>query len=115
MTPLEKFEIINRTMEEDFKKGFLPDYLKPYFEWRLSNDSRPAFTLQEAEEMYDKASSTLDDLYDRYPHAYANIHDECNDNPWQITEGFVEDKRMVAYLEIVTDHITDMKLADMWR
>ena len=115
MTPLEKYDIILSSMEEDYKKGLLPDYLTPYFEWRYSASKRLTFTREEAQDMCNKANEELDDLYDKYPHAYSNAHDEDNDNPWQMKEGFGEDKRTAAYLEIVTDHLTDMRLADMWR
>lgn len=114
MTPIEKSRIIYASMDEDFSKGMLPSYLKPYFDWRAEGCKRVTFTRQQARIMCYEANNRLNDLYDEYPDAYSNVSDMCNDNPWQVYEGFGKDKRLAGCLSTITDDLTELIVADVW-
>lgn len=105
----ECYRAVVRCMYQDFKEGLIPKYLDPYFEWKLGSCDAPTFSLQEAEAMYEDADNALELLCDKHPGAISKTDSEHCDNPWRHTEAFGEDKRIAAYLEIITDELAELR------
>ena len=109
MTPHDKVVIIRERMLEDYHNGFLQDFLKPYFEWKTGVRELESISRKEANDMMERVSNLIDELYDKHPHPFEGISSFTDDNPWQNYEGFGEDKYMMSYLEAI-----DYELTNLW-
>lgn len=108
MNELEKADIRMHKMEDDYKRGLLPECFKPYFEWKFGDGKLEDFSKEEAYSMMEKASYMLDEYYDKHPHPYKSVNTYIDDNPWQPFEGFGEDKYIVCYLGAIDDELSGL-------
>ena len=106
-----KWDTLNREMIHDYDEHKFPNTIfEPYIKWKKSEISFNEINLEQIDRMSEEADR-LQELYDaQYPHAH-EIHDTfIVDDPWQFTRGYGDDKRMVAYLEYISDQLADLRI-----
>ena len=106
-----KWDVLNDKMLQDYKNHLFPnDIFKPYFKWKNSEISYDEITIEQIVAMSEEANRLLDFYDEKYPKA-RQIHDTfIVDDPWQMTRGYGDDKYMVAYLEYISDQLSDLHL-----
>lgn len=108
LSPIDRFNTITRCLLRDAKAGLLPDYLAPYLHWKLTEQCGLMFSLQDACEMVERVDADLERYDEIYPDAKCNADYEHLDNPWCYTSAYGEDKRIVAYLQIISDELVSL-------
>ena len=106
-----KWNTLNREMLHDYDEEKFPNNIfEPYIKWKKSEISFNEISLEQIDKMSEEADNLLGFYDAQYPHAH-EIHDTfIVDDPWQFTRGYGEDKRMVAYLEYISDQLADLRI-----
>ena len=114
--PETKWNILNKQMIYDYEhKRFPNNIFDSYIKWKKSEISCDNISIEQIDKMSDEADRLLE-LYEcKYPQAHL-IHDMfIVDDPWQFTRGYGNDKYIVAYLQYISDQLSDLRLRNWHR
>ena len=111
--PETKHDVLRAQMLQDYDNNLFPNGIfEPYFSWKKGEIAPNDISCLQLEAMTDEADRLLEFYDEKYPDAH-NIHDNfIVDDPWQFTRGYGEDKRMVAYLGLISDQLVELQLTN---
>ena len=106
-----KWNTLNREMIHDYDEHMFPNNIfEPYIKWKKSEISCDDISMKQIDCMSEEVDRLLEFYESKYPQAKL-IHDTfVVDDPWQFTRGYGNDKRIVAYLEYISDQLVDLRL-----